>query len=55
MCERDRRDSTRADSPLKNAEDAIIVDSTGLSIAEVFKKMMAAIEKKSGGKPPSGP
>jgi len=52
MTERDRRDSTRADSPLKNADDAIIVDSTGLTIDEVFQQMMAAIDKKSGGKPP---
>jgi cytidylate kinase len=51
MIERDQRDSTRADSPLKIAEDAIVVDSTGLSIDEVFQKMMEAIEKKSGGKP----
>ena len=42
MTERDRRDSTRADSPLKAADDAIMVDSTGLSIDEVFEKMMAA-------------
>jgi cytidylate kinase len=46
MTERDRRDSTRADSPLKNADDAIIVDSTGLSIDEVFQQMMAAVEEK---------
>jgi cytidylate kinase len=52
MIERDRRDSTRADSPLKIAEDAIVVDSTGLSIDQVFEKMMAAIETKSGGMPP---
>jgi cytidylate kinase len=51
MAERDRRDSTRADSPLKAADDAIIVDSTGLSIQEVFEKMMSHVEKKSGGKP----
>ena len=50
MTERDRRDSTRTDSPLKTAADAIIVDSTGLSIDEVFEQMMAAIEEKSGGK-----
>ena len=50
MIERDRRDSTRNDSPLRVAEDAIVVDSSGLSIDEVFEKMMAAIEKKSGGK-----
>jgi len=34
MIERDRRDSTRTDSPLKAADDAILVDSTGLSINE---------------------
>ena len=50
MTERDRRDSTRADSPLKSADDAIIIDSTGLSIDEVFKQMMAEVENKSGGK-----
>ena len=53
MIERDRRDSTRADSPLKIAENAIVVDSTGLSINEVFEKMMAAIERKSAVMPPS--
>src|SRR6185295_15206689 len=30
MTERDRRDSTRVDSPLKIASDAIVIDSTGL-------------------------
>lgn len=53
MMERDRRDSTRADSPLKRAEDAIIVDSTGLTIDEVFERMMTAVQEKSGGNPPS--
>lgn len=52
MTERDRRDSTRADSPLKSADDAIVVDSTGLSIDAVFEKMMEAIRQKSAGKPP---
>jgi cytidylate kinase len=47
MTERDRRDETREDSPLKVAHDAIVVDSTGLSIEEVFEKMMAAVEEKS--------
>jgi CMP/dCMP kinase len=40
MIERDRRDSSRADSPLKVAEDAIVIDSTGKSIDEVFAEMM---------------
>lgn len=43
MIERDRRDSTRADSPLKVAEDAIVIDSTGKSIDEVFEEMMGRI------------
>ena len=46
MAERDARDSTRADSPLKAADDAIVVDSTGLSIDEVFERMMSHVEKK---------
>ena len=37
---RDQRDSTRADSPLAIAEDAIVIDSTELSIEEVFERMM---------------
>ena len=40
MIERDRRDSTRADSPLKAADDAIVIDSSGLSIEQVFERMM---------------
>jgi len=42
--ERDRRDSSRADSPLKVADDAIVIDSTGKSIDEVFKEMMQKID-----------
>src|SRR6185369_8400136 len=43
MIERDRRDSTRADSPLKVAEDAIVIDSTGKSIQQVFEEMMQKV------------
>jgi cytidylate kinase len=43
MIERDRRDSSRADSPLKVADDAIVIDSTGKSIDEVFEEMMQKI------------
>lgn len=45
MTERDRRDSTRTDSPLKVADDAIVIDSTGLSIQEVFHEMMDLVQK----------
>jgi cytidylate kinase len=46
MTERDARDSTRVDSPLKKADDAIVIDSTGLTINEVFQQMMAAVQEK---------
>ena len=45
MNERDHRDSTRSDSPLTVAEDAIIIDSSGMSIQQVLKRMMEEIEK----------
>lgn len=52
MVERDRRDSTRDDSPLKSAADAITIDSTGMSIDEVFQQMIAIVRgeasKESG-------
>jgi CMP/dCMP kinase len=48
MTKRDQRDSTREDSPLKVAQDAIVIDSTGLSINEVFDKMMATLEEQMG-------
>ncbi len=41
--ERDERDTTRAISPLKPAEDAVIIDSTSMTIDEVFTNMVAAI------------
>ena len=46
MTERDTRDSTRSDSPLKVADDAVVVDSTGLSVNEVFDKMMTVVKEK---------
>lgn len=45
---RDRRDSTREDSPLAIAPDAIVIDSTELSIDEVFERMLAEIRERSG-------
>jgi cytidylate kinase len=46
LVERDRRDSTRADSPLKVADDALVIDSTGKSIEEVFAEMMKKINPR---------
>ncbi|MFC0704097.1 cytidylate kinase [Marinobacter persicus] len=39
---RDERDMNRAAAPLKPADDAQVIDSTGLSIKEVFDRCMAA-------------
>ena len=47
MVERDRRDSTRADSPLKVADDAIVLDSTGKSIDEVFAEMISHVHRNN--------
>lgn len=41
--ERDERDSNRAISPLRPAEDAIIIDSTSMTIEDVFTRMLVAI------------
>lgn len=43
--ERDRRDSTRSDSPLKIADDAIVIDSTGLSIEAVLDRMLEYVHR----------
>jgi cytidylate kinase len=41
---RDARDASRAVAPLKPAEDAILVDSTGLSIGDVVAKVLAVVQ-----------
>jgi CMP/dCMP kinase len=46
MTERDRRDSTREDSPLVAAADAVVLDTTGVPIDEVLQRMMREIERR---------
>ncbi|MBR3501961.1 MAG: (d)CMP kinase [Alphaproteobacteria bacterium] len=43
---RDERDSKRATAPLKPAEDAIIIDTSDMSINDVFAKVEAIIKEK---------
>ena len=43
---RDERDSTRDDSPLRIADDAVVIDSTELSIDGVFERMMEVIQER---------
>jgi len=42
---RDERDSQRAISPLVPAEDALLIDTTELSIDQVFKKVLAVTQQ----------
>ena len=46
MAKRDRNDSSRALAPLRPAEDAVTIDSTGLSIEKVIELMLLHIEGK---------
>jgi cytidylate kinase len=40
IIERDRRDSTRDHSPLTETDDAIVVDTTGLTVDEVVDHIL---------------
>lgn len=44
--DRDYRDMNRETAPLKQAEDAILIDSSDMTISEVVSKIMTYIEKK---------
>jgi cytidylate kinase len=43
---RDERDSTRADSPLRIADDAVVIDTTDLSVEQVFARMLEVIRER---------
>ncbi len=43
--ERDRRDSTRADSPLRPADGAVILDTSRLTLAEVVNAVVALLRR----------
>lgn len=40
IIERDRKDSTRQESPLTESVDAVVVDTTGMSIDEVVERIL---------------
>lgn len=48
--ERDKRDSTRKDAPLIKMPDATVVDTTNLTIDEVFDKVCRIVEEKMSDK-----
>ena len=45
IIDRDKRDSNREIAPLKQADDAIYLDSTNLSIEEVVEKITDIIKR----------
>ena len=46
--ERDERDATREDSPLRVAEDAFVIDTSEMSEREVFETMLEEVDKIEG-------
>lgn len=44
LTERDRLDSTRATSPLYAAPDAVVIDTTGKTVAEVAEEVMSIVQ-----------
>lgn len=44
VIERDRKDSTRAASPLRPADDAVVIDTSDLTLDEVLDRLVALAE-----------
>ena len=44
--QRDYQDAHRAVAPLKPAEDAVLLDTTGLSLQEVVERLVALVNEK---------
>lgn len=47
VCERDRIDTTRAESPLRKADDAVVLDNSNMTIAEQDKWLLGLYNKLS--------
>ena len=48
IIERDRKDSSRADSPLVEASGAVVVDTSGLSITDVVDSVLRLLTRSPG-------
>ena len=46
ITERDERDRNRSVAPLKPADDAVIIDSSDMTVEEVFNKAMEIVKEK---------
>ena len=47
--DRDSQDMNRKVEPLRQAEDAVLVDSTNMTFDEVVEKILAVVEEKRHG------
>ena len=52
---RDERDSTREHSPLRAAEDAVTLDTSGLSVEEVVRGSPRSLREAASGRQPAPP
>jgi cytidylate kinase len=55
LMERDRRDETRAVAPLRQAEDAVLVDTSGLALDQVLDYIEALARERLGHRLGRGP
>src|SRR5436309_783418 len=46
LAERDRRDSTRPVAPLRRAEDAVLLDTTGMSFEEQVSEIVSLVRAR---------
>jgi cytidylate kinase len=46
IAERDLKDSTRADSPLQESADSVVVDTSNRSIEEIVSSIVALVEER---------
>jgi CMP/dCMP kinase len=51
ILKRDQSDESRAVGPLKPADDAVIIDTTGLTIEQVVEKLVGCVKQKCPEKP----
>ncbi|HEY7703667.1 MAG TPA: (d)CMP kinase [Acidimicrobiia bacterium] len=49
LAERDHRDSTREASPLRPADDAVLIDTTGMTAEETADLILALLEEEQAG------
>ena len=47
IAERDKQDSERAISPLRQAEDALLLDTSDMGISEVTEKILQLVQERA--------